>query len=230
MKNYDWIFFDADDTLFHFDAFSGLQKTFAHFGVVFTQEDYQIYQPINHALWIDYQQGLINAQELQEARFFEWAKRLKISAQTINKTFMMNMVDICTPLNGALSLLNKLQGNSKLGIITNGFTELQEARLQRTGLRHYFDLLVISEEVGIAKPDPGIFEHAFSFIDAHNREQILMVGDNPHSDILGGLNAKIHTCWLNVHNKPAPQGIIPHYEVSSLYELERLLDSKPMQK
>ena len=223
MKDYKWIFFDADDTLFHFDAFNGLQKTFSTFGLNFTKEDYQSYQPINQALWVAYQNGHIDAQQLQEQRFDKWAKILQISAQDINSAFMKTMVDICTPLNGALSLLNTLKGHTKLGIITNGFTELQQARLERLGLRHHFEVLVISEQVGIAKPHPGIFEHAFSYIKEQHRDRILMVGDNPHSDILGGLNVGVDTCWLNVEKKAAPEGIIPHYEVESLSELEILL-------
>ena len=63
------------------------------------------------------------------------------------------MAEICTPLPGAVSLLNAIRGNAKIGIITNGFSALQQVRLERTGLRDYFDLLVISEEVGVAKPN-----------------------------------------------------------------------------
>ena len=223
MKDYKWIFFDADDTLFHFDAFQGLQKTFADFGLSFTEQDYEAYQPVNKALWTAYQHGQINAQQLQEERFAQWAQQLETSAQVINSAFMRTMVDICTPLQGAISLLNMLQGNAKLGIITNGFTELQQARLERLGLRHHFDILVISEQVGIAKPHPGIFEHAFSYIKEEHRDHILMVGDNPHSDILGGLNVGVDTCWLNVDKRATPEGIIPHYQVSSLTELEMML-------
>jgi 5'-nucleotidase len=120
-------------------------------------------------------------------------------------------------------LLNTLRGKVKLGIITNGFTKLQQVRLERTEFRDHFDVLIISEQVGVAKPHPDIFEYALSVMGHPSREQVLMVGDNPDSDILGGLNAGLHTCWVNANNRPEPMNIKPHYQVSSLSELESLL-------
>ena len=225
VKHYKWILFDADDTLFHFDAFSGLQQTFLKFDIHFTMQDYAEYQAVNKILWVAYQNGTVTAQQLQHQRFNHWANKIGIASQELNSAFLQVMADICTPLDGAVNLLNTLQGRVKLGIITNGFIELQQKRLERTGLRNHFDLLVISEEVGFAKPHRGIFDHAFSFMGDTVGSQILMVGDNPDSDILGGLNAGLDTCWLNAAKKPAPKGIKPHYEVASLVELEALWES-----
>lgn len=220
---YSWVLFDADETLFCFDAFEGLTLMFAGFGVEFTQADFEEYQRVNKPLWVAYQDGKISAAELQTVRFEPWAAKLNVSPQTLNSAFLTAMAQICAPLPGARELLSALQGKAKLGIITNGFTELQTVRLQRTGLQHHFDILVISEKVGIAKPDVGIFEHALELMGHPAREQVLMVGDNPHSDIQGGINAGIHTCWYNVHGYAAPAGITPHYQVSSHQELQSLL-------
>jgi YjjG family noncanonical pyrimidine nucleotidase len=223
IKNYEWVLFDADDTLFHFDAFAGLQMMFSGFGVSFTQQDYENYQMVNKPLWVEYQNGAITAQQLQYRRFDAWAAKLQVTALELNSAFLCAMAEVCVPLEGAVSLLDGLKGKAQLGIITNGFTELQQIRLERTGLKHYFDLLVISEQIGIAKPHPGIFDHALLNMGSPQRERVLMVGDNPDSDILGGINAGMHTCWINAHNKPIPEGINPHYQVSSLNELENLL-------
>lgn len=228
MKQYKWVLFDADETLFRFDAFSGLQQAFQQFDVQFTAQDYAEYQAVNKVLWVDYQNGVVTAQQLQHQRFNQWAIKLNTSTQALNSAFLNVMAEICVPLEGAERLLNTLKGRVKLGIITNGFTELQQARLQRTGLGHHFDLLVISEEVGLAKPHRGIFDHALSFMGDLAREHVLMVGDNPDSDILGGLNAGLHTCWLNAEKKPVPDGIIPHYQVASLAELETLFTSSSL--
>ncbi|MBM7456816.1 FMN phosphatase YigB (HAD superfamily) [Oceanisphaera litoralis] len=100
---------------------------------------------------------------------------------------------------------------------------MQHTRLKRAGWQDSFSTLVISEQVGVAQPDTGIFEHAFEQMGHPPKEQILMVGDNLHSDILGGLNAGIHTCWLNSNDSAAPEGIRPHFEVSSLNQLHQLL-------
>ena len=180
---WDWIFFDADETLFTFDSFTGLQRMFLDYSVTFTAEDFQ-----------DYQAAFINA-----------------------------MAEICTPLPGAVSLLNAIRGNAKIGIITNGFSALQQVRLERTGLRDYFDLLVISEEVGVAKPNKKIFDYALEQAGNPDRSRVLMVGDTAESDILGGINAGLATCWLNAHHREQPEGIAPTWTVSSLHELEQLL-------
>lgn len=78
-----------------------------------------------------------------------------------------------------------------------GQIKLQQVRLERTGFRNHFDVLIISEQIGVAKPHPDIFEHALSVMGSPARERVLMVGDNPDSDILGGLNAGLQTCWIN---------------------------------
>ena len=223
MKSYEWILFDADETLFEFDALRGLKLMFSRFGIDFSDADFSEYQLVNKPLWIQYQNGEITATQLQYQRFQSWAERLDETPKTLNSAFLSAMADICAPLQGAANLLNTLRGKMKLGIITNGFTELQQVRLERTGFRDHFDVLIISEQVGVAKPHPEIFEYALSAMGHPSRERVLMVGDNPDSDILGGLNAGLHTCWVNADNKPEPTDIKSHYQVSSLSELESLL-------
>ena len=222
--NYRWILFDADDTLFHFDAYQGLRRMFERHAVDFTPAHYAQYQEVNKPLWVDYQNGTITAEQLQTTRFDGWARRLGVAATDLNEAFLLAMAEICTLLPGAQALLDALHdAGVRMGLITNGFTALQLARLERTGLREHFDPLVISEQLGVAKPDVRIFEHALERMGQPPREQVLMVGDNPHSDILGGLNAGLHTCWFNPHGHEAPEGIAPHHQVSSLHELQALL-------
>ena len=220
---YEWILFDADETLFSFDAFCGLQRMFLNFGVEFTQKDHEDYQLINKPLWTAYQNGQITARHLQTERFAVWAALLKVEAEILNSAFLIAMAEICQPLKGAVTLLEALQNRVKLGIITNGFTELQQVRLERTGLKNHFEFIVISEQIGVAKPHRGIFDHALNLMGNPQRDRVLMVGDNVDADILGGINAGLATCWLNTHNKPTPLDITPHHEVGSLTELQHLL-------
>lgn len=220
---YDWILFDADETLFHFDAFKGMQLMFSRLGVNFSLDDFSHYQLVNKPLWVDYQNGDITAAQLKHTRFQIWADKLETTTQALNSGFLEAMADICTLLPGAKELMEAISGKAQMGIITNGFTELQAIRLERTGMSDYFTHVVISEEVGIAKPNVGIFEHALEKMGSPNKDRVLMVGDNPHSDVLGGLNAGIDTCWLNVDGSDKPIGIDPHYQVSSLIELKDIL-------
>lgn len=223
VEQYDWVLFDADDTLFHFDALAGLQFLFKQYQVQFSEDDYAEYQAVNKPLWVAYQRGEISAHTLQTRRFVQWGERLQVDPEQLNSGFLQAMAEICEPLPGALELVHALKPHVQLGIITNGFTELQHRRLEKTGFTGLLDMLIISEEVGIAKPHVDIFEHAFMKMAHPERSRILMVGDNPQSDIQGGMNAGIHTCWLNHTNAPLPEGITPHYQVQNLAQLQQLL-------
>ncbi|MDO6705935.1 pyrimidine 5'-nucleotidase [Photobacterium sp. 1_MG-2023] len=220
---YQWILFDADETLFHFDAYSGLKLMFSRFEVDFSQAHFSEYQRLNQPLWVDYQNGDINAEQLKHKRFEFWASELGVTTAALNSAFLEAMADTCALLPGVADMLEQLSPHTKMGIITNGFTELQDVRLERTGVAHYFSSLIISEQVGAAKPSPVIFDYAMDQMGHPDREKVLMVGDNPHSDILGGMKAGMDTCWLNQHGLDVPEGIQPSYMVRQLDELPALL-------
>lgn len=223
LNQYDWLLFDADETLFSFDAFAGLQQLFQRYGVAFDQAHYHDYQQLNQPLWQAYQAGSIDAKQLQRRRFAKWAAELGVSADELNSGFMASMAELCQPLEGARPLLESARRSAKVGIVTNGFTELQEARLQQTGLKDLVDLVVISEQVGVAKPHPDIFAHALKKMQQTDRARVLMTGDNPHSDVVGAQRSGLHACWLNQHGKAYPLPERPHYEVRSLTELQQIL-------
>lgn len=220
---YNYVLFDADETLFSFNALAGLQNMLASYGINFTETDHADYQNTNKSLWIAYQNNEITASHLQITRFNTLAKKLGVPAQQLNDDFLSAMAEICMPLPGAVQLLNALKPHAKLGIITNGFTQLQARRLKHTGLDNMFDWLVISEQVGIAKPAVQIFEHTFKLMGNPPKEQILMVGDTASSDILGGKNAGIDTCWLQHPGVSLPEGIHPTYQVTELKQLQSIL-------
>ena len=222
---YQWIVFDADETLFHFDAFSGLKRLFEHYEINFTQLDYEAFQKVNKPLWVDYQDGKITAKELQIKRFTAWAKRLGVDPVLLNQQFIESMADICQCLPGARKLLELLKGKVKLAIITNGFTSLQKVRLERTGLTHFFEHVIISEQVGVAKPSSDIFEHALASFGHPGKERVLMVGDTLSSDIFGGKNAGLDTCWINHFGEQNLDTVGATYQVANLSELYQLIES-----
>ena len=226
MENYEWILFDADETLFHFDAFAGLRHMFANYNIEFSAKDYQHYQNINKGLWDQYQNHEINASQVKQQRFQYWADKLDTCPHELNQAFLDSMALICKTIDGADALLENLYDKAKLGIITNGFSALQEVRLEKTGLKKYFDLVVVSEEVGVAKPHPDIFNHAISNMGNPLRKNVLMVGDNLHSDIIGGNQAGFDTCWFNPTKQPQHNTIRPTYQVQSHEQLNKLLTVK----
>lgn len=101
---------------------------FSRLGFDFTETHFAEYQETNKPLWVDYQNGDITAQQLKDRRFTHWAEKLNTTTEHLNSAFLKAMADICTLLPGAKELVESLQGKVKMGIITNGFTELQAVR------------------------------------------------------------------------------------------------------
>lgn len=222
---YQWIVFDADETLFHFDAFAGLKQLFSNYDIVFEKSDFDEFQAVNKPLWVDYQNGTITAKELQIKRFTRWGETLDVAPELLNQQFIAAMADICQCLPGARKLLELLHGKAKLAIITNGFTALQQVRLARTDLTHFFEHVIISEQVGVAKPNIAIFDHALQLFGNPDKSNVLMVGDTLSSDILGGKNAGLDTCWINHAGEKELDTVGATYQVSCLTGLYNLITS-----
>ncbi len=220
---YDWILFDADETLFSFDAYQGLKTLFSRYKIDFSKADFEQYQKVNTPLWGQYQKGEISSKQLKENRFLLWSSRLTVSAAELNRQFLDIMAELCQPLEGVQEAIPLLAKKAKLGIITNGFSQMQNRRLENTGLQKYFDLLVVSEEVGFPKPDVRIFEYAFEKMGYPDKSRILMVGDNLHSDVLGANLAGIESCWLNMNESALNTQSLPCFVVKSWSDLSRLL-------
>ncbi|TFJ91381.1 HAD family hydrolase [Lentibacillus salicampi] len=116
------------------------------------------------------------------------------------------------------NVLNELKGKYRLLMLTNGSPDLQQTKLNITPeLKPYFDHIVISGAFGRGKPDPSIFDHAMALLSVE-KDEALMVGDNPYSDILGATRAGVPSVWIN-HHAADVQDVRPTYEISRLKEL-----------
>ena len=121
---------------------------------------------------------------------------------------------------GAVELLQYLKEKGyQINVISNGFKGVQERKLEAGGMNRFITHVVLSEDCGITKPRPGIYEYAMSLCGAKPQE-IVMIGDDPTTDIPGALNAGWHTIYLNINNIPCPTA---HHTVSSLMEIKNLL-------
>lgn len=220
---YQWILFDADETLFSYDSFLGLKTMLARYGINFSEADYAEFQAVNKPLWVAYQNKQIQAEDIQRIRFEKLAKQTGQDVFKLNQELMAEMAWVSQPLEGTMETLEALHGKVKMGIITNGFTGLQQARLENSNTKHFFDLLVVSEQVGVAKPAPQVFEYAFAQMGEVPPSQILMVGDTLASDILGAQNVGIDSCWFNPSQQANLSDIQPTYQIQNLRELLNLV-------
>lgn len=223
---YQWILFDADETLYDFPSFEGLKRTLAPYGIDLTPQELEDYEKINQPLWIKYQQQKLDIQDLKRLRFMNFSERTGIDPLRLNDEFGEHMANVSKPLPNTMETLELLKNKVFMGIITNGCVAMQELRLAKTHTANFFKFVLSSEEAGIPKPNSEIFAQAFQKmqqIKPVNKNQILMVGDSLSSDIAGGNAFGVDTCWLNRNDNPEDFTIKPTYTIKNISELIFLL-------
>lgn len=224
---YDFILFDVDDTLFDFgkSETAALDKVFDAFGLPAGVEDYKKdYEEISKGLWRKLEQGGMTISELGVERFRRLflSHELEIDADVFNQRYLSYLSKETHLVEGAVELCKEL-ADCQLAIITNGFTDVQTSRIERSPLFNYFEQVIISEAVGFQKPAKEIFEEAFSKLGITDKTKVLMVGDSLTSDIQGGNNYNIDTCWFNPGATENYTKIQPTYEIGELTELVQII-------
>lgn len=224
-NKYDLILFDADGTLFDFlkAEKNAFENTLREFGVSSDLERLHLaYEKINKGVWLDFQKKKITSEKLRTERFRLFFKQedLDLSAAEISPVYLYNLSQGTDLLPGALEVVEYFTGKCQLALATNGLSDVQRPRFAASQLADYFQHIFISEEIGHPKPEKAYFDHIFSILPF--RTSTLMVGDNFSSDIVGGINAGINTCWFNPENKENTTELQPHYEISDLLELKDL--------
>lgn len=229
MPKYSWIALDADGTIFDYDQaeLNALTKTFRQYDLLFDSVVRSSYSKINAGLWAAFERGEVSSKDLRVLRFEELGKSINgnFCASQLSDTYLRNLGDQSILLPDAFEVVEKLSQDFGLVLATNGIAEVQRSRFSASGLTSFFSELVISDEIGIAKPDPGFFSELFSRIGDPDREDVLMVGDSLSSDIAGGAGFGIDTCWLNASNEANNSRVEPTFEIEQIIELPLLMKS-----
>ncbi len=198
-----FIYFDLDDTLLdHKKAEeNGLKDVHSHFEEVRKvnlDELTSVYHRINRGLWEEYGAGLIDRKILHRFRFEETFAELEIPTDLYaeaGQVYMNYYRNHWEWVSGAKEAFLHIRANFETGLITNGFAETQWMKINQFGFKEQVKHIVISEEVGIMKPNPGIFDHATDLAKV-DREDILYIGDSFNSDIKGGKSAGWQVAWF----------------------------------
>lgn len=224
---YQYVLFDADDTLFDFQKAEAVsfRLVFEQFQLPYTEAAYATYREVNRALWNRHDAGEITKEELQSQRFSLLFEKLGLEGcgRDAERAYRAHLNKQYWLLPYAKELCEELSQRVSLSIVTNGFVETQRSRVIHSGIANYISHLVISDEVGYQKPDPRFFEAAFRIIGCKPGDRILMVGDSLSSDIQGAKNVGLDCCWYN------PQGIRQNrffdieYEVRDLREIPAIV-------
>jgi putative hydrolase of the HAD superfamily len=228
---YEIIIFDADETLFDFkkserDAF---KNTMHEFDIEYDENHHlKIYHGINTAIWQEFEEGLITQEKLKTERFRRLSTSLNVRFDEIKfaKSYMKHLANASFLYEESIELVESLHKDYRLTIVTNGLKDVQNNRIRKSAAAKYFEDIVISEEVCVAKPDPKIFEYALNNINYTDKSKVLMVGDSLSSDIKGGINFGIDTCWYNPNKIANKTEIKPTYEIYSLMQLKDILENR----
>jgi 2-haloacid dehalogenase len=222
---YSWLLFDADGTLFDFDLGEklALGAVLNDLGQPFTEQAYQGYQRINKELWLSFERGTVTQAEIKIKRFEGWLETLNIQRDVdkVSRDYLTYLSQQGVLLEHALELIQTLSKNHQMLLLTNGLQEVQRPRFNASLLKPYFAEIVVSGEVGFAKPDPRIFDAAFDIMNHPSKNEVLMIGDSLSADIQGGLNYGLDTCWYNPNGASSSLPIT--HTISDLRELLRIL-------
>jgi 2-haloacid dehalogenase len=227
-KHYPWLWFDADGTLFDYDRAeaSALRKAFEFVELRFEDSYLERYRQINHALWQALERQEIKPAVLRVRRFELLLEALGLtgSYDQLSTTYV-EQLGLCTDLiDGAYELLQALHKRCNCALITNGLQSVQRSRLAHSAIRDFISEIIISEEIGAAKPSPAYFDIAFARTGYPAKDDVLIIGDSLTSDIQGGVGYGLDTCWYNPNREARPDGLQITYEIRHLYDLLDIVD------
>lgn len=223
------VLLDLDDTIldFHKAEFEALKKTLTHFAVEPTELVTKRYSEINRAQWEALERGELTREQVKYRRFALLFEELKIEvdAEEVRKYYekMLGIGHFFLPY--AEQMLDELKGKYRLFIVSNGTTAVQQGRIESARLAPLFETIFLSEEIGYVKPQKEFFDVCFAQIKDFDPTTSIIVGDSLTSDIQGGINAGIRTCWFDLRGKGNPTNIRPDYTITSLEQLAPLLET-----
>ena len=227
-RRYDVLLCDADNTIFDFTKAeeNAFAIACAHAGIDGAERLLPVYADINSAMWKLLELGGITQSVLRVRRFELFLTaigRTDIDARDMGDTFADELGQQSVPLPGAVEAVARWSRVLPVVIVTNGISKVQHGRMEGSEVRHFISGMVISEEVGAAKPDPRMLELAMEKAGVTDRRRALMLGDSLSSDIAAAANAGVDACWFNPRGAKNAKGLPVRYEIRSLDEVDAIL-------
>lgn len=228
MKKYKTLLFDVDDTLLDFAAAEklALRLLFEEQHIPLNAEIEARYKKINLGLWRDFEAGEIDRDTVVYTRFSRLFKEYghKVDGVLLEKRYRAFLEEGHQLVDGAFELITTLKNEFDLYIVTNGVAKTQDKRLRDSGLYPLFKGIFVSEAAGYQKPMREFFDYAFARIPNISLMETLIIGDSLSSDIKGGMQAGVDTCWFNPEMKKNETNIAPTHQIQRLDELYRILN------
>lgn len=225
----EYLFLDLDDTIldFHKAERIALSKTLREFGLDPTDDVLALYHVINKQHWERLERGELTREEVQVGRYRELFRQLgmDVDAEAVTRGYEKNLGIGHYFLPGAQEAVDSLSRKYRLFMASNGTASVQHSRMTSADLYKYFETVFISQQIGHNKPSREYFDACFAQIPGFDPSKAMMVGDSLTSDILGGIQSGMRTCWINPDHLPGREDIRPDYTLESITQLEALLET-----
>ena len=225
----EYILLDLDDTIldFRWAENQAIRRTLTAYGIAPSDAVIERYRTINFAHWRMLERKEITREELQVSRFRQLQQELELEGDPVafSELYVRCLSEGHCFLPGAEETLRRLAKRYRLFLVTNGTARVQHSRLASAGIAPLFEKLFISEEQGANKPQVEYFDRCFAQIPGFRKDRAIIVGDSLNSDIRGGINAGILTCWVNPTHRPERDGIHPDYQIENLPQLLPILET-----
>ncbi|MBR5383669.1 MAG: YjjG family noncanonical pyrimidine nucleotidase [Clostridia bacterium] len=224
------ILWDVDGTLLDFDAAekAAIRALFSEYALgQCTEGMLARYSEINAIWWQRLERKEITRKEVLVGRFEQFFEEYGIDtriAAEFNEKYQPRLGETIVFRDDSPEIIKALKGNVKQYVVSNGTVVAQTKKLERSKLGEMMDGIFLSERIGKEKPDPAFFMDVFSQIHTDDLSTVMIVGDSLTSDIQGGMNAGIKTCWYNPGKKPVPDSYRVDYVISNLHELISILN------
>ncbi len=222
------ILWDVDGTLldFTYSQTYALTKCFASAGLSITDEIISRYDKINDSYWKRLELGEVTKAQLLTGRFttlFQEFGIEDVNLEAFCREYQMELGNIYRYVDNSIQVIKSLRGRVEQYVITNGVTLTQRNKLKLSGLDVWMKDIFISEEIGCSKPERVFFERCLEKVEEKDRGKILVVGDSLTSDIKGGVNAGLRTCWYRPEGSVNNSQWVPDYEISDLHQIYGIL-------
>jgi len=223
------ILWDVDGTLldFHAAEHAAIKNLFGEFRLgECTEEMILRYSAINDGYWKRLERGEVTKPQVLLGRFRDFFGEYGLDtslAEEFNRRYQLALGDTIVFRDDCLEIIRSLRGRVKQYVVSNGTVVAQTKKLRLSGLGELMDGIFLSEELGVEKPNTAFFEKVFAAIGDTDRSGILIVGDSLTSDIRGGMNAGIRTCWYNPGGAPVPEEYSIDHVIGDLHEVLALI-------
>jgi len=229
MAKYKYLLWDIDGTIINFELAerAAIRSLFKRFKLGdCSDEMLMYYSQINKRYWQLMESGKIKKDKMLVERFIEFFSNKGINADIaaeFNKEYQIALCDTIVFNDDAIDIIKHQKKTCKIIIVTNGTEVVQEKKLERSGLNDIVDNVFISELVGFEKPNIKFFEKVILEVGIKDLKEALIIGDSLTSDIQGGHNIGIDTCWYNPKNEENTTLLNPTYTIRNLHELENII-------